>query len=344
MRPPLIAPRWSQLRRPVTPSTILSHRIRSFHATRPAAFVPELISAATGLLHNVHEVSGLPWVATIPIVAVGVRTFVAVPIMIWSRIISRRNSDIQPIIHCCRKHYEDAIRAKGVEEFLSRTPHEASKELHKQLKKKTSALQKEWNISNWAFFIPALQLPIWLVLMEGMRNICGVNAGILGLLRYLNPLSDKNDSLSLDLPGAEPSLATEGALWFPDLLAGDPTGILPAVLGLTIMANVRKAFGTQSAAEISDQDAGRLFANTALWTVKQFLTFMGAYIAFSAWMTGMPAGMMLYWIVSTNTAVLQHKFLDKYMFLSVPMMPAPKRQIRILKPGETPPPTMRLFK
>lgn len=228
-----------------------------------------------------------------------------------------------------------------MEERISMKRVEETTELQKALIKKTIALHKEWKIPRWRFAINLVQMPIWLVFMEGMRNICGINMGLLG---YLVPMADKNGVPSFELPGAEPSLATEGALWFPDLLAGDPTGLLPAMLGLTILANVRLGFPTPTAAEISDQNKIQMYKNSVFIAMKQILTFMGPYIAFSAWMSGMPAGIMLYWIVSTNTAMLQNKFLDKFLFVNKPLEALPRMKVRLLKPGETPPPIKSMLK
>lgn len=337
---PLLAPRWSQLRRPVTPPTILSHRIRNFHATRPAALVPEMITFAAGYLHGVHTVTGLPWAASIPLAAVGVRTFAAI-FIVWQRIILRRRQNIQPLIHCVKKHYQDALRAKAVEDRLYMRPQEAQEQLSRELGKRTADLYKEWKISQTTInVLPLVQFPIWIALMEATRNICGVN---MGLLRYLNPMPDKDGGSSLDLPGVEPSLATEGAFWFPNLLAGDPTGILPVILGLTIFTNVRLGFPKMTAAELSDQNKMQMWVSTFLWGAKKGLMFMGAWIALTAYTTGMPAGMMLYWIVSSNTAMLQNMFLDKCLFVSKPLEALPKMEVRILKPGEKPPPVKRLL-
>ncbi|RAO64164.1 uncharacterized protein BHQ10_000176 [Talaromyces amestolkiae] len=336
---PLLKPRWSQLRRPVSPRTILSQRVRNFHATRPAAFIPEAIIAATSCLHSVHAYTGLPWVASIPLAAFGVRMCMT-PLLIWFRIRRRREEDIKPIIQCCVKHHQDAMRAEEVEARIQMKSDEASKRLYKQMNEKTAAIRKEWGVSRWYSLITWVQMPIWLFFMEGIRNICGIN---MGLLRYLVPMSSKDGVPSFELPGVEPSLATEGALWFPDLLAGDPTGALPAMLGLTILTNVSLGFPTSTAAEASDKRDLQMYFSTALIGMKKFLMILAPYIAFSAWMSGMPAGMMLYWIVSTNTAMLQNKFYDRFLFVNKPLEALPRMHVRALKPGETPPPTKALL-
>ncbi|EED23839.1 mitochondrial export translocase Oxa2, putative [Talaromyces stipitatus ATCC 10500] len=317
MRPPL-TPRWFQLRRPVT-SSILFHRIRHFHATRPAPLVAESVTLASDFLHGVHGVTGLPWAASIPLAAVCVRMVVAFPLLVWSRVTNRKMADIAPLLLCLRNHYQQAVKAQAMENKLYMRPREAERQLRAHLKERTALLYKEWGISRTLGFLPLLQLPVWLALMEGVRNI----------------------GQSMNLPGVEPALANGGAFWFPDLLAGDTTGILPLALTLSIMANVRLGFTTKTFAELSDYKTPEMTRHLFLKVVKEFLTFMSVYIGFTAYMTGMPAGMMLYWIASTNTATLQSKFLD-FLFASKRLQILPQMHVRVLKPGEKPPPIKSL--
>lgn len=221
-----------------------------------------------------------------------------------------------------------------MEEHIYMRPSEAQAQLNQEMKKRTAALNKEWKVSKYIQFIPLLQIPFWLALMEGIRNMCGVN---IGLLRYLVPLPDKNEGPSLDLPGVVPSLANEGALWFSDLLAGDLTGALPVILGFSILANVRSHSSTMTSAEASDLGKQRLIFYFIDKTVYVFLHGLGAWMTFTAYVTGMPAGMMLFWIASTNTATVQKILLDKYLFATSPPKTLPKLHVRLLKPGETKP-------
>jgi inner membrane protein COX18 len=57
----------------------------------------------------------------------------------------------------------------------------------------------------------------------------------------------------------------------------------------------------------------------------------------------MPAGMMLYWIASTNVATLQSLFLEKFMFARKSLQPWAEKHVRVLKSGEKPPPKKSLL-
>ncbi|OKL59099.1 hypothetical protein UA08_05634 [Talaromyces atroroseus] len=339
MRPRSLGSRWSQLQRPAISSTVPSRRTRAFHSTRPSPFVAELLTVSTGILHGIHSVTGLPWVASIPLTAVAVRMAIAFPLQIYSRVHARKQADITPLLFVHRKSWESLIKAQNKKDKIYMRPQQAEQRLRKYLKQKTNELYRNWQINKYAQFVPMLQIPVWLSLMEGIRNMCGVN---LGLFRYLLPLPDK-DGHAIDLPGVEQTLSNEGALWFPDLLAADTTGILPVVLGLSIIANVRLGWKTKTLAEASDYSTRRMAQFLFAKSLKEFLTVMGVYVACTAYVTGMPVGMMLYWIASTNTATLQTRLLEKFMFASKPLQTATPLFVRTLKPGEKPPPTKPLL-
>lgn len=181
---PLSTPRWSQLRRPVATPTILSHRVRNFHATQPAPFVAEAVTVAIDSLHGLHTLTGLPWAASIPLAAFIVRMVIAGPLVIMSRVNIRQKHEVSPLIVCMKKHYEDAIRAKHLEDRLHMRDRAAEKQMAQEMHKRAIAVYKEWNIPTYPQYLPLLQIPIWLSLMEGIRNMCGVN---MGLLRYFVP-------------------------------------------------------------------------------------------------------------------------------------------------------------
>jgi inner membrane protein COX18 len=220
-----------------------------------------------------------------------------------------------------------------------RSPDQTEKQLQNFLKKRKEVLYYRWNISNYARFFPFLQIPVWLSFMEGVRAICGVNAG---LFRYFLPVTT-GDSGDVVLPGVEPTLATEGFLWFSDLLAGDPSGSLPLFLGLSIVLNVQSGWKTKTLAEASDYSDGKMWMLLGSKVSKGICSLFGVYIALTAYVTGLPAGMMLYWITSTNIATLQSLFIEKVMFARKPLQPWAKKHVRVLKTGEKPPPNKSLL-
>lgn len=313
--------------------------VRNFHATRPRPFVTDALIFSTGVLQGVHSLTGLPWGVSIPLTAVLVRLLVATPLQFSARIHARRKANLSPLLTSYKTYFDNILKERGLVNRTLMRSSQQEKEIRDFLKKKRSELYGRWQISHYAMFFPFLQIPIWLSFMEAVRAICGVNAG---LFRYFLPVAtgDSGDSV---LPGVEPTLINEGFLWFSDLLAGDPTGALPTLLGLSIIVNVQSGWKTKTLAEASDYSDRQMFLLLASKASRSLVSLVGAYIAFTAYVTSMPAGMMLYWIASTNTATLQSLFLEKVMFAKKPLQPWAKKHVRVLKAGEKPPPKKSLL-
>ncbi|KKA21491.1 hypothetical protein T310_4449 [Rasamsonia emersonii CBS 393.64] len=214
-------------------------------------------------------------------------------------------------------------------------PIQAQSLLRKNVRQKVADLFKRRKVNKYWRFIPFLQMPIWLSLMEGLRAMCGNDKSLISYLLTSSSTTPEQSITSV----LEPSLATEGALWFPDLLAGDPTGVLPITLGLSILLNVSTGWRTPSFGEISDYPRNEMLQHLTFRLLKGGMQTLAIYIGLSAYLTGMPAGLMIYWITSTNIATLQSLFLDKYMFAIKPLKPWTKMYVGILRPGEVKPPS-----
>jgi inner membrane protein COX18 len=158
-----------------------------------------------------------------------------------------------------------------------------------------------------------------------------------GLLPYLFPFLIA-DPAHAGIMGArlatEPTFATEGAFWFPDLLAGDPTGVLPVLLSASILTNVLSGWKTHRLTDLWDLPKMELTRAMTTKTLKGFVVLLAMHIGVLAYMTGMPAGLIIYWIASTTTASLQTLFLDEFVFADKPIKPWRQMHIGILRPGE----------
>jgi inner membrane protein COX18 len=151
--------------------------------------------------------------------------------------------------------------------------------------------------------------------MESLRGMCGNNNGILLWLLScwegsVNP-AQASESLHLTI---EPSLAAEGALWFPDLLAGDSTGILPVILTASILHNVTASWKKKSFKSVSDLPSLQMYRESSFIGLRYFIQVMAVYVGAASFFSQMPVALMLYWITSTNTATLQSWYLEKRVF------------------------------
>ncbi|KAJ5536921.1 hypothetical protein N7513_010107 [Penicillium frequentans] len=298
---------------PVAPSYI-----RYFHPTKPA---PNLINvaldASAGLIHGVHNVTYLPWVVSIPLTAVIVRTAIGLPLQFFTRINARRERDIAPLLHSNRVVLEKFTKRRKM----------GPRELMKLVQENNKKIRERWGVNSWYKLVNFAQVPVWISLMESLRGMCGNTNGLVPwLLSLIEPAKDTAGEAvqSLHLT-VEPSLANEGALWFPDLLAGDPTGALPVLLTASILLNVNMGWKSASRLEISEMPKLQMYQTIFFSGLRVFIQVLAVNVGFSGWFYEMPTALMIYWITSTNVATLQTWSLEKYMF-SRPPIPAYKAQ------------------
>ncbi|OJJ47494.1 hypothetical protein ASPZODRAFT_64039 [Penicilliopsis zonata CBS 506.65] len=308
--------------------------IRHFHPTRPSPFVHEVLEVSSSFLHGVHAVSGLPWALSIPLSAVFVRMTVALPLQVYTKIQAHRAQQLNPQILAWIESERKSLRVDNRKLAKPLLPAQLTRELNKRLKEEVRRLKKRWHVSRYYVGMNFLQVPIWISVMESLRAMSGVQTGLLG---YLTSIFSSSASAqeALQIP-VESSFATEGALWFPDLLAGDPTGILPVCLTASILLNIRSGWKTKTAKEIADLPKGLEFSKAlAFKGLKGFLQLLALNIGLSFYVYQMPCALMVYWITSTNIATLQSLVLEKYVFPKSPFKPRKKMYIGLNKPQKT---------
>ena len=109
----------------------------------------------------------------------------------------------------------------------------------------------------------------------------------------------------------EPSLATEGILWFPNLLIAEPYGILSIILTCSIWANV--GYAEQKARPVSPEPSK--------WRQRLTRGFfvLGIGVGFAT--LQLPSAMLFYWISSSASALCFSVLLEKYRPLPRPFVP-----------------------
>ncbi|KAL4956959.1 hypothetical protein BDW69DRAFT_58974 [Aspergillus filifer] len=286
-------------------------QVRRFHPTKPAPFVGEVLGVASGFVYGVHTVSHLPWALSLPLTAFVVRMVVALPLQMFVKIQARKAADITPLQMAWRSHYQDEAGRKP-HTGGQMTQSEAIRMVTRQGKEKYAELRSRWGLVRFYSPMAFLQLPVWISIMESIRAMSGNSNGLVPWLLSLIS-SSRSDSGAALLP-VEPTLATEGALWFPDLLAGDPTGVLPALLTVSILTNVSRGWKSPSFKSIADMPRLEMSKELAYRSLKIFIQILALNVGLASYQYQMPAALMIYWISSTNIATLQTALLQKYMF------------------------------
>ncbi|KAI2788608.1 hypothetical protein POX_e06628 [Penicillium oxalicum] len=322
-------PRPSRLARGPLPLAARSH-VRHFHPTKPAPWINEALDASAAVIHGVHNTTGLPWVASIPLTALLVRTVVGLPLQMYIKSHARRERDIAPLKQAWAtwSSSEKKKRSKGVSD-VAVVP--KISDINRQYSASITALQRRWNISTMYRFAPFLQLPVWIMFMESIRGMSGNKNGLIPwLLSLVEGNTDATNSLHLTI---EPTFANEGALWFPDLLAGDSTGILPVVLATSILLNIQTGWKSTARADLADMPRLEMFRAVSFNGLRLFVQILSLNVGLSSWFYEMPVALIIYWISSSNIATLQTYLLEKNMFMKPPLPLASRRFVHFNDPN-----------
>ncbi|KAF3394221.1 hypothetical protein F1880_005330 [Penicillium rolfsii] len=315
-------------------------QVRHFHPTKPAPWINEALDASAGLIHGVHNITGLPWVASIPLTALIVRTLVGMPLQMYTKSNARRERDITPLKHAWANWAQKKKQQSGGGPSAVRTNNAINREYNERIK----LLHQRWDISVISRYAPVLQLPVWILLMESIRGMSGNKNGLVPwLLSLIEGNREATDAAinSLHLT-VEPTFANEGALWFPDLLAGDSTGILPALLTASILLNVQMGWKATPRADLADMPRMEMYRAVTFNGMRTFIQLLALNVGLSGWVSEMPAALMLYWISSSSIATLQTYILDKKMFMKPPMPVFARRYVGYDNPEAPDPFHMKL--
>ena len=152
------------------------------------------------VLESVYVYTGLPWWASIAVVAVGIRLVLLKPTLDASE----NSVKYQQLL----KNPRYAAAMDDMKSMMVTGNHMAGAEARARV----SLMNKTAGYALWKNFVPMLQLPL----------------GI-GMFRLIKGMSA--------LP--VPSFETGGALWFTDLTAADPLFIMPILTGLIVMVGMR---------------------------------------------------------------------------------------------------------
>ncbi|KAL8994589.1 MAG: hypothetical protein Q9169_005485 [Polycauliona sp. 2 TL-2023] len=231
-------------------------------------------------------------------------------------------------------------------------PQESHRLLSKMLTKKSNEIYARSGAQRWKSFLPYLQFPIWLTAIETIRRMSGTQEGLLGLLQksvtwtepedplfdrkeprampsgeeafeaensYFHP--DNADSMPSDVfvspvVPVESSFATEGTLWFPDLLVPDPHLVLPFVLSITLFANITHAEWT----------ANKLGSMPTAFRRRLGNAFKIVALAVGPLTLSMPSAIHVYWISSSVSALGYNAFMNWYSPLVIGVKPCKERR------------------
>jgi mitochondrial inner membrane protein COX18 len=291
-----------------------------------------LLASTHILLTGLHSITHLPWAYTIPLSALLLRLSLTLPLTIYTRLVIQQRLTLQPLLQA----WSHQIRRHNMAKSGHMGPAIVYRDTQADMREKRSQIYGRWGCRLWKNYLPVIQLPIWLLMLETLRGMAGTRKGLLGLM-LPTELIGKVDELDAapelaalgmseaGIVGAEligeksvveavvavePSLATEGMLWFPDLMAADPMLWLPFMLSGTMFLNIYS--GQQRGIPGVAMTQGRIRWMRALGVVA---------LAAGPLTLQMPTAMLLYWVSSGLLGYGQNLLIDHYMPIKSPVRP-----------------------
>ena len=287
---------------------------RSFHASQKtqSTLLDTCCSQTHEAICALHDITGLPWAVTLPLTAILLRSTIILPISIWSRRQTQRTVSIRPLIYA----WTLIIQERMIQQARKASPSELKKMVQKEIASKRKALYISMGIRLWAPYLPILQLPVWLLVIETIRRMCGAGTGLLAMI------SRQFDSAPTDVEAIaqtseapsqfiETSLSSGGALWFPDLLASDPTLALPFILSTALFTNIKLH-------QWSDRKAGLV---PSVFSRRLDRIMMLLALAIGPLTLHFPTAILVYWIPSALFATAQTALFS--VIMPLPPSPAP---------------------
>ncbi|KAK2026883.1 hypothetical protein LX32DRAFT_664981 [Colletotrichum zoysiae] len=276
------------------------------------------------------------WGTTILLAAFAVAVF-RTPLQMVTKHVVNKQAEAMPLLNAWRFQ----LRSDRLSEAL-------------QLARTRKRLFKERGCQNWKAWAPALGIPIWFLMSETLRRLCGARGGWLSLLsgNYKDgaqpaadaaaslseqasmPLSSSvqavSDSVQSLSSTVEAGMANGGMLWFTDLTVADPTMALPGILMLTMGYSM---FPRQEEMRrlVFDLRNPQVYMTPGLkWRVRLQRGLLVSAVLVPALCSNLPAGLFLYWIASMIFSQVSGKVVDVVFPKPRPVQPCRRREPIIL--------------
>ncbi|MBE3041877.1 hypothetical protein IMZ48_04705 [Candidatus Bathyarchaeota archaeon] len=147
---------------------------------------------------SIHASTGLPWYIILPAIGLAHTAIFELPLSLANRQTENRRALMAPLVR--------AWQIKG-QRAKVKNPEAAAR-----AKAEVARIAVETKTQRWRTIVPrlAISIPPWFLTLEATRYLTGYGAAN---------------------PNVDPTLATEGCLWFLDLGVPDPLHILPVAFG-----------------------------------------------------------------------------------------------------------------
>ncbi|SCU93900.1 LADA_0G05446g1_1 [Lachancea dasiensis] len=272
-----------------------------------------LFSGITESFIALHQISGLPWLALVPLTTFGLRTVFTLPLSIWQRKRVVKQQELRKVVQAIppvvklrlaaaaqqRSNSSSGDVADGVPRGPTLTPEQIQLLALKETRNRQKKLFAENNASLWKnALLPLVQIPLWVSISMGLRGLTESRL----VDSNLKPLS--SDSAASVAPVSD---------WDLSLPLDSLPMLAPLVLGLLALTNVehngRMMTTTTSAAmgiKIAPSPNSR--ASQSMQSILN-VSRLGC-IFFMGISSQAPLLLSAYWISSQLYSFLQNAFLN----------------------------------
>ena len=342
-----------------------SHKLPIPNQHRTLTILPLLDQAVTlahTALTTLHTATGTPWYLTIPLFSLTINLLTRLPATLYSHQLTIRRAKLTPVLRAW---------GAAVGRVLASNPPPATQGLMlkreafmvryaKMARQVEKEVYQRWGVQGWRFWVPSLAVfPVWLVGIEALRRMCGGPRGLVGSLilgfgrgeagaagaaagstataesaatasQNAVDVAVTADPSAL-VPWADPSMTTEGALWFTNLTVADPYHILPLALSAVLIGNMlprntsglRTLFHTNLTPSEQNSLAGP--AGRALrWRLRLRRALLVFAAAVGPLTMDLPAALHLYWLSSAALTWAETSLLAWWR--PIPKAPSPARK------------------
>jgi inner membrane protein COX18 len=331
-----------------SPSPLIYKRLSSHHGPYVQRRSFHVIQAAQDVLTSVHTVTGTPWALTIPLVAVGVNLLFRWPFNVYAHQVMLGRSRITPVLRAWFLQVSSDVKKERIPLGKQQA------QVNKRFKAEANRVYRALGLQQWRMYLVWLGVPAWLITFEGIRRLCGSGHGLVGmLLGYGRPGTTPEASASsaplstttgteIVVPAAgdpallvdptaatdvassvsssiDPSLTTEGMLWFTDLTTADPYSILPYAVSAMMVVSLIPQGGTARRVFIGEPAASKIGGGpepaemttniTSRLRLMVHRTMILLSLAIGPITSGLPAAIHLYWFTSTASVLAFRQFL-----------------------------------
>ncbi|GAV07661.1 hypothetical protein RvY_17476 [Ramazzottius varieornatus] len=247
---------------------------RFFNSYAPLDFIADT-SAVKFLersLQVIHESTGTPWWATIPLTVLMARSLITFPFAIIQRRITAKLVLLKPKMDELAKELFQEV--KQAQRMFKWDEEKANQVFNIEIRKHRSNLYVQDNCHPAKnILLPLLQIPLWICMSCALRNLC----------------AGRNGEAARVTSRAQ--LSQEGALWFRDLTRPDRTWAIPVLNGLMSFVLSELHFS-------SIQQRTRLIS-FVIWSTRVTSLLVVFITAL------MPTGVSLYWLLSSFFGLVQ---------------------------------------